>query len=197
MAPSKISKFIGISNLSDNEESHDVVEDLVSPMDHSSLNSPHESPDTTSNTRRNVLIDIDQYKAESARLQTFQYWPSSHIRPADLANAGFIYAGNDDLVRCVFCGQYVGNWEEDDFPMTEHRSLFPDCPFIQGRDVGNIPIIHGVDAAMPLVQPSEDETGIRPRPGRQAFSVPEKGNYSRIICSSVRSKTRQNITRCN
>ena len=80
------------------------------------------------------------------------------------------------MVRCVFCGQYVGSWEEDDFPMTEHRNLFPECPFILGRDVGNIPITHNTDAAMPLAPPSgEDDTGIRPRPGRQTFSGPERG----------------------
>jgi len=60
--------------------------------------------------------------------------------PADLASAGFVFTGDRDLVRCVFCGQYVGNWEEEDFPITEHRSLFPHCPFVQGHDVGNIPI---------------------------------------------------------
>ena len=60
--------------------------------------------------------------------------------------------------------------------MTEHQALFPECPFVLGRDVGNIPITHA-DAAMPLVtQPgtSYDETGIRPSTGRQAFSGPEK-----------------------
>merc|ERR1711953_1402356 len=105
---------------------------------------------------------------------------NSHIRPADLANAGFIYAGRGDLVRCVFCGQYVGNWEEEDFPMTEHRALFPECPFILGRDVGNIPISHPDAAMPPLAQPgtsydSYDETGIRPSAGRQSYSGPETG----------------------
>jgi len=84
------------------------------------------------------------------------------------------------LVRCVFCGQYVGNWEQDDFPMTEHRLLFPECPFILGRDVGNVPITHP-DTAMQLPtqsgssHDSYDETGIRPSAGRQINSGPEKG----------------------
>ena len=176
-------------SLTDNEESHDVVEDLVTPMDHQSLASPSR-PDTSNpatgqrNTTVDVVIDIAQFKAESARLQTFRNWPrqNSHIRPADLANAGFIYAGREDLVRCVFCGQYVGNWEEEDFPMTEHRALFPECPFILGRDVGNIPISHPDAAMPPLAQPgtsydSYDETGIRPSAGRQSYSGPEKGEF--------------------
>ena len=148
-------------------------------MDQQSLASPLED---TRNTTVDVVIDIAQFKTESARLQTFRCWPSryAHIRPADLANAGFIYVGRDDLVRCVFCGQYVGNWEQEDFPMTEHRLLFPECPFILGRDVGNVPITHP-DTAMQLPtqsgssHDSYDETGIRPSAGRQINSGPEKG----------------------
>ena len=177
-----------------------MVEDLVTPMDHQSLASPSR-PDTSNpanaggqqrNTTVDVVIDIAQFKAESARLQTFRNWPrqNSHIRPADLANAGFIYAGREDLVRCVFCGQYVGNWEEEDFPMTEHRALFPECPFILGRDVGNIPISHPDAAMPPLAQPgtsydSYDETGIRPSAGRQSYSGPEKGKL--IFCFDCQS----------
>ena len=104
-----------------------------------------------------------------------------------------------DLVRCVFCGQYVGNWEEEDFPITEHRSLFPECPFIQGQEVGNIPLsqfpgfisspMHS-NFASPGVSRMQDEsidetgvrgepedsfdvTGVQPR-GRDANSGPEK-----------------------
>merc|ERR1712223_477309 len=78
------------------------------------------------------------YKYESERLKTFDRWPLSYIRPADLANAGFVYTGRGDCVRCVFCQEHVGEWDEDDFPHTEHRSLFPHCPFVRGLDVGNI-----------------------------------------------------------
>ena len=166
-----------------------MVSDLVTPMDQQSLASPLED---TRNTTVDVVIDIAQFKTESARLQTFRSWPSryAHIRPADLANAGFIYVGRDDLVRCVFCGQYVGNWEQDDFPMTEHRALFPECPFILGRDVGNIPISHPDAAMPPLAQPgtsydSYDETGIRPSAGRQSYSGPEKGKF--IFCFDCQS----------
>lgn len=36
--------------------------------------------------------------------------------------------------------EYVGEWDVGDDPMTEHRSLFPHCPFMQGSEVGNLPI---------------------------------------------------------
>ena len=65
--------------------------------------------------------NLQQYRSEVARLATFTNWQNRFISPADLANAGFIYTGDRDMVRCVFCGQYVGNWEEEDFPITEHR----------------------------------------------------------------------------
>ena len=48
-------------------------------------------------------IDDDIYKLETERLRTFEAWPVSFIRPADLANAGFVYTGRGDCVRCVFC----------------------------------------------------------------------------------------------
>ena len=37
--------------------------------------------------------DLNQYRSESARLQTFRSWTHPYPRPADLANAGFIFAG--------------------------------------------------------------------------------------------------------
>jgi len=83
-------------------------------------------------------INDDIYKRESERLKTFGAWTISFIRPADLANAGFVYTGRGDCVRCVFCREHMGEWDEDDFPHTEHRALFPHCPFVRGLDVGNI-----------------------------------------------------------
>ena len=34
----------------------------------------------------------------------------------------------------------VGNWEEGDVPIDEHREFFETSPFVQGVDVGNIPV---------------------------------------------------------
>ena len=42
--------------------------------------------------------------------------------------------------RCAFCNNCVGDWVEGDDPMTEHRHLFPLCPFVLGQEVGNIPL---------------------------------------------------------
>jgi len=34
----------------------------------------------------------------------------------------------------------VGNWEKCDVPIDEHRRHFETCPFLQGVDVGNVPV---------------------------------------------------------
>lgn len=179
----------------DNDEGMEVESDISTLQDTNDIGRPSdEAP----------VVNLDQFKSEAARLQTFTNWPNRFIQPADLANAGFIYAGNDDLVRCVFCDQYVGNWVEDDSPIIEHRTLFPNCPFICGQDVGNVPIIFaqnlqlgvpsgssglasgssssrlspsGVDYAGISLVAGFDETGIRPR---QAFSGPEKGKLMSV-----------------
>ena len=40
----------------------------------------------------------------------------------------------------VISSEYVGEWDQNDDPIVEHRNLFSHCPFMQGRNVGNIPI---------------------------------------------------------
>ena len=128
-----------------------------------------------------------EYRSEATRLSTFNNWPVTFIQPADLAHAGFIYTGHGDQVRCVFCHQDVGGWESEDFPITEHRRLFPLCPFVQGLDVGNVPIIGNASRSPSqmdrvviggielgdIVAAGIDETGIRTNSVRQASSSAE------------------------
>jgi len=161
-----------------------------SPTTTSSSAPPLSSGTTTASMM--MVTELSQYKSETSRLQTFRNWPLRHIVPADLANAGFIYTGRSDLVQCVFCEGIIGNWEEEDFPITEHRALYPHCPFVRGLDVGNIPLQNstltlGVPGSSsettslqrspsrtdhPMDQGGEDEAGIRPH--RHLNSGPEK-----------------------
>ncbi|CAG8747570.1 11895_t:CDS:2, partial [Acaulospora colombiana] len=49
-----------------------------------------------------------------------------------MAKAGFICASsihNPDNVMCVYCDVSLGDWEQKDDPMKEHRKRFPSCPF--------------------------------------------------------------------
>ena len=43
-------------------------------------------------------------------------------------------------VRCVYCNGILLQWDISDVVEQEHHSHFPQCPFIQGENVGNIPL---------------------------------------------------------
>jgi len=176
-------------------------DDVDTPMEPETNGNDDETIVDTTRPRQVLPSEnLQNYRSEAARLESFWNWTHRYPMPADLASAGFVFTGDRDLVRCVFCGQYVGNWEEEDFPITEHRSLFPHCPFVQGHDVGNIPISQLIPStsantssqssndtnhiSMNMIR-GEDETGIRPDinygdaysmrpPGREANSGPEK-----------------------
>ena len=78
-------------------------------------------------------------KSERYRRRTFDAWPVDFISPDDLARAGFFSLNDGDKAQCIFCRGIVGGWELGDVPMTEHSRHFPQCPFVRGCEVGNIP----------------------------------------------------------
>ena len=81
-------------------------------------------------------------KAESNRLQTFHNWPSrAPVQAPELAASGLFFTGENDKVQCIFCNGFLHHWEEGDVAATEHRRHFPNCPFILGYNVDNIPLI--------------------------------------------------------
>ena len=87
-------------------------------------------------TREDVnKLLLAQYKEESDRLKTFKNncWLNQYISPEQLAKAGFICAGRKDNVQCVFCAGILGDWEDDDDPMNEHRKEFPMCSFVKNQ----------------------------------------------------------------
>ncbi|XP_054890693.1 E3 ubiquitin-protein ligase XIAP [Poeciliopsis prolifica] len=89
---------------------------------------------------------IPHMKSEQARLDTFSSWPSnSPVRPSDLAQAGFYYLGQDDRVECFCCGNKLNSWENGDRPWEEHAKHYPNCFFILGHDVGNVPLLDNAD----------------------------------------------------
>ncbi|KAH9500067.1 Baculoviral IAP repeat-containing protein 3 [Bulinus truncatus] len=75
-----------------------------------------------------------EYK-ESVRLLSFKdKWLEEYfVTPEDLARNGFIFVGPGDRVKCVFCLNYLRGWEANDTVEEEHRSHFPDCPFVLGK----------------------------------------------------------------
>ncbi|XP_027195179.1 putative inhibitor of apoptosis isoform X1 [Dermatophagoides pteronyssinus] len=111
--------------------------------------SGHEEPELSIHFN----FDRDEYyiknfyelmKYERLRIVTYilydHQWPKMDIiSPASLAKAGFFYYKNDS-VCCAFCRGKVRNWEKGDLAMEEHRRHFPNCRFVQGKSVGNVPI---------------------------------------------------------
>ncbi|XP_056625553.1 E3 ubiquitin-protein ligase XIAP [Triplophysa dalaica] len=84
---------------------------------------------------------VPHMKSEEARLGTFSNWPTHlPVQPSDLAEAGMYYRGRDDNVQCFCCGGMLGEWQQGDNPWNEHEKFYPNCFFILGHDVGNVPL---------------------------------------------------------
>ena len=144
----------------------------VVPVDH------QEDPDRSRSSPEG-LTELD-YHSEAARLASGRTWELTFISPADFARAGFYSLNQHDSCRCAFCHNCVGDWVEGDDPMTEHRALFPLCPFVQGHEVGNIPLeVQGEGGHQPTRQsPGNDETGIRWNSNHtEPNTTPEKAPY--------------------
>ncbi|XP_033118137.1 E3 ubiquitin-protein ligase XIAP-like isoform X2 [Anneissia japonica] len=76
--------------------------------------------------------------SEYRRLLTFQNWPRTNpLQPRTLAKAGFYYTQTRDIVKCFACTGEISTGKVMDVPMIQHTMLFPECPFVQGEDVGN------------------------------------------------------------
>lgn len=100
--------------------------------------------------RTGEVVDESTYplaphmRSEGARLQTFASWPpTAPVRPQQLAEAGLYYLGKGDGVQCFCCAGMLGGWESGDTAWGEHTNHFPNCFFILGHDVGNIPLQAG------------------------------------------------------
>lgn len=80
-----------------------------------------------------------QYATPSKRKESYENgWPShSPVEPDQLADAGLVFTGVADVVRCYHCGGGLRNWEPGDDPWEEHAKWFPKCPHVilsKGRD---------------------------------------------------------------
>ncbi|XP_040928505.1 E3 ubiquitin-protein ligase XIAP isoform X2 [Betta splendens] len=117
----------------------------TTPINGSAYN--EEAEDMEYRLRTGEVVDEATYplvphmRSEEARLQTFSSWPStSPVTPQDLAQAGLFSQGQGDQVRCFCCGGILNGWEEGDTAWTEHSQHFPNCFFVLGHDVGNVPL---------------------------------------------------------
>lgn len=84
---------------------------------------------------------LRKLKDEKIRIRTFRKWPLNinFMLIQDMAKYGFFYYNVQDCVQCAYCLGIIGNWMVGDDVAEEHARLMPNCPFVLGLPVGNIP----------------------------------------------------------
>lgn len=132
-------------------------------------------------------------KQELRRLDTFVMWPIGHIvSPQLLARDGFYYKGPADRVQCAFCDGVLCDWVKGDYPNVEHDKHFPDCHFIRGKNVGNVPI--AIDPRRRVEPLSERRTTSnntehlqRVVENKKKYSIEEREVAARLDSAQVRT----------
>ncbi|KAL5010097.1 hypothetical protein ScPMuIL_012402 [Solemya velum] len=176
------------------------IEHISQQATESENNVPIDEIPPTYNPLRNPL------RIEKNRLATFRTWPKNDVVFAsDLARDGFFYMKKDDYAQCVFCQGILSGWTRGNAVVIEHRRIFPQCPYVRGEQVGNIPISpdHNVIAyPAPLRPPQQRErtaegeefsSGI-PNTVNQSASpstgvVSQRPLYPQYAVASVRKQT--------
>ncbi|VDI09323.1 Hypothetical predicted protein [Mytilus galloprovincialis] len=70
------------------------------------------------------------YATLAARIRSYSNWTRTSPRPVDLADAGFFYAGTEDVVQCFYCGLKLKSWDIFDDPWVEHARHGKNCPHV-------------------------------------------------------------------
>lgn len=113
---------------------------------------------------------------EENRLRSFSTrghpWPNTNVDVRELARAGFFYLLAGDRTVCAFCRAGLSDWQSDDVPFAQHELYYPDCPFVRGLDVGNVPI---------TPQPNEVVTTVTEEQVRPTIAEEQTGQPSTSI----------------
>ena len=75
------------------------------------------------------------YEELEDRIKTFKL-PPPWQGPLDyqsMAEAGFIYTGQEDLVFCFYCNIKLDRWSKDMEPLLRHKEESPTCSFMRQR----------------------------------------------------------------
>lgn len=64
------------------------------------------------------------------RIESFKNWPLPYMSVFNLAKAGFLYTGRDDVVVCPWCKLRLYCFEAFDDGFKEHRKYSPYCCFL-------------------------------------------------------------------
>ncbi|XP_039307614.1 baculoviral IAP repeat-containing protein 7-A isoform X2 [Solenopsis invicta] len=90
---------------------------------------PHSNSENSQSVPQRSSL-IREYSDLAQRLLSFRNWPKTNIiHPKELAEAGFYYLQDKDMVECAFCRGVLMNWKHGDDPDSSHRLYFPNCDF--------------------------------------------------------------------
>ncbi|XP_071994983.1 baculoviral IAP repeat-containing protein 1-like isoform X2 [Engystomops pustulosus] len=130
-----------LKNISEFDVSHDGS--LPSYMSHIDLEKAVYKLEEHYRQIREQLPTQPNYSMRSEIKRLKSHWtqdPFSSWSPQELASAGFFRTGVENSSQCFCCGLVLCNHSLGATPMERHRKFNPSCAFIQGQDVGNIPI---------------------------------------------------------
>lgn len=110
-------------------------------------------PPVEKKTDVNDVIKSCDYKPKHPRMSdvnrrflTYENWPRASPTPTKLAECGFYYTGQCDVVCCFFCNLALANWKSEENPWEEHRRFNPDCCFlVMNRDYKYVPKVKGAE----------------------------------------------------
>lgn len=72
------------------------------------------------------------YAKYNDRVSSFETWPQQmHQDKYTLAQTGFIYTTEGDIVECFTCGARVSQWASSDSPINEHSKWSLDCVYLK------------------------------------------------------------------
>ena len=111
------------------------------------------------------VTESPNFKYEAVRLETFQSWPANaKVEAWKMARAGLLYTGQEEEVKCLWCGVVMGDWQFGDQVMARHRATSPDCPFVKNIS-DNIPCVPGtIENSEVTVRIPEDTDDVGPEP---------------------------------
>jgi len=74
------------------------------------------------------------YKKYENRLESFSRWPNeSPDFIKELAEAGFYFSSEPDVVKCFSCGVKIGGWHDGDNPLERHEEKNEECRHLADR----------------------------------------------------------------
>ncbi|XP_044147662.1 baculoviral IAP repeat-containing protein 1-like [Bufo gargarizans] len=123
----------------------DTLQGLPLPpfMSHVDLDKAVRSLEETHRKIREQLPKQPNYSMRSEIKRLKSHWTQDDFSgwsPTELASAGFFRTGLKNSCQCFCCGLVLCKQSSVSTPQEKHKKFNPSCAFIQGKDVGNIPI---------------------------------------------------------